>query len=51
MINRGLLNKVGVKELNRREREQLKKNFFVGVEFLGDEEIRVKAKVKMRNKC
>lgn len=29
----------------------MKKNFFVGVEFLGDEEIRISAKVKVRNKC
>lgn len=36
--------------MNRQEREKLKRNLFVGVDFIGDEEIRVNHELKARSK-
>jgi len=39
-----------VDDMTKQEREQLKKNLFVGVDYIGEEEIRVKANVQKKTK-
>lgn len=40
----------GLDEANRIEREKMKRNLFIGVDFIGDEEIRIKSDAKIRSR-
>ena len=41
----------GLDEANRQEREKMKRNLFIGVDFIGDEEIRIKNQIRSKARC